>query len=60
MTKEEVIEYLKDTNASFRRALNDPSRQKFIDGIIASEMKYLNSDYGKKHLYPEIPIDEVD
>lgn len=59
MTKEEVIEFLKENSSSFKSAFNDPKRKGYVDFRVENEMKYLNSEYGKKHLYPEIPIDEV-
>jgi len=47
-----------ENSPSFERALKD--NIPFAEYCLESEWKYLNSEYGKNHKYPEIPIEEVD
>ena len=58
MTREELKKYMTENNPSFERALKD--NIPFAEHYLESEWKYLNSEYGKNHKYPEIPIEEVD
>lgn len=58
MTREEVKKYLTENSPSFQNALKN--NIPFAEHLIDSELEYYNSEYGKKHKYPEIPIEEVD
>ena len=58
MTKEEVKENLIKNMSLFEHILK--TNPAAAEGIVNSEWKYLNSDYGKKHKFAEIPIEEVD
>jgi hypothetical protein len=58
MTREEVKEDLTKNSPLFQKALK--GNVLFSEHMIDSEFEYLNSEYGKKHKYPEIPISEVD
>jgi hypothetical protein len=62
MTKEEAKQYLIENSTIVKRAIesSDPNRKAFVEHAIQWEMDYQNSEYGKNHKYPEIPIDEVD